>query len=334
MTFIDKIKPLYLVIMAAFILLGCSPAPEKVHQKIHATQGSYVADIAGNGTFSVVSTNDNGILLWPRYANDAKFQWQHDDNTSQIIALDASHDGSVVASATRVEFALWDANSGENLGFWQIGNGGIQDIAVSNGGSTIALAKRDGTQIAFNPGSGRRIEFYGHNERVNVVEIAANGFYVLSGSNDASAILWDTRSGQVVHRWQHKNRVTQIALHPTARYVFTSGSTDNAIIWSLPDGKEHSRLQFIDRQRIFSAAHFNSEGSMLITGSPSRRINFWNTDNGESLRHWNVDLVEARNPNSAVVLALHYYEDEHTLFTESSAGLAEWWQLDRQWIPK
>ena len=327
MTFRDK---LYLVALA-LVVTGCSPAPDKVHQKIHAQQGTYVADIADDGSFSIVSTNENGILLWPRYANDAKFQWQHDDQTSQIIAVDASFDGSVVATSTRVEFALWDAKSGENLGFWKIGSGGIQDIAVSNGGSTIVLAKRDGTQIAFNPSSGRRIEFYGHTERVNVVDISANGFYVLSGSNDASAILWDTRSGQIVHKWEHKNRVTQVALHPNAKYVFTSGSTDNAKIWQLPDGSEYSRLQFIDRQKIFSSARFNQDGSVLITGAPSRRITLWDTQTGKSLKHWNVGLVEERNPNSAVVLAVHFYDNENIVLSESSAGLAEWWQLESNW---
>lgn len=331
MNFLDKYRLSLSLMLISVIMSGCSPAPDKVHQKIHAQQGSYVADISDTGEFSVVSTATNGILLWPRYANDPKFNWKHDDETSQIIAVDASYDGSVVASSTRREFALWDAQSGENLGFWKIGSGGIQDIAVSNNGSTIVLGKRDGTQIAFNPESGRRIEFYGHSERVNNVDISPNGFYVLSGSNDATAILWDTRSGQIVYRWEHKNRVTQIALHPNAKYVFTSGSTDNAIIWSLPDGKEHSRLQFIDRQKIFSAARFSKDGDLLITGAPSRRVTFWDTKTGESLKHWNVGLVEERGPNSAAVLAVYYYDNENILLTESSAGLAEWWQLPNHW---
>lgn len=329
MTFSNKLSVLVPVLL--LVLSACSPAPEKVHQKLHADEGTYVADIADSGKFSVVSTNDNGLLMWPRYAGNAKFQWQHDDETSQIIAIDISPDDQVVATATRFQFALWDAQVGESLGFWKIGSGGIQDIAVSDKGNTVVLAKRDGTQVAFSPESGRRLEFYGHSERVNAVEISANGFYVLSGSNDASAILWDTRSGQIVHRWQHKNRVTQIALHPQAKYVFTSGSTDNAKIWQLPDGSEHSRLQFIDRQRIFSSARFSDDGEILITGSPSRRINLWDTQTGESIKHWNVSLVDDRSPSSAAVLAVHYYPAEKIIFSESSAGLAEWWQLDDDW---
>lgn len=329
MTFAQKLA--LLVTFTSVFLAGCSPAPEQVHKKLHGAQGTFAADIADNGEFSVVSTNDNGILLWPRYANNPRFNWRHDEQASQIVAVDISRSGEVVATATRFEFALWDAVEGDNLGFWAIGKGGIQDIAVSDSGGTIVLGKRDGTQIAFNPGSGRRLEFYGHNERVTAVEISANGHFVLSGSNDQSAILWDTRSGQVIHRWQHKNRVTQVALHPDAKYVFTSGSTDNAKIWSLPDGKEYSQLQFIDRQRIFSSARFSASGEYLITGSPSRRINIWDTASGESIRHWNVGLVENRNPNSAAVLAAHLDEQEQQLTSESSAGLAEWWQLEKDW---
>lgn len=329
MTFRDKL--IAMIGATLLILSGCSPAPETVHRKLHAEQGTYVADISNNGKFSVVSTNSNGILLWPRYANNAKYNWRHDDQTSQIVAVDISDDGSMVATATRYEFALWNTDSGENLGFWKIANGGIQDIAVSNNASTIVLAKRNGTQIAFNPQTGRRLEFYGHSERINAINISANGFYVLSGSNDKTAILWDTRSGQIVHQWEHKNRVTQVALHSQGDYAFTAGSTDNARIWKLPEGTEVSRLKFIDRQRIFSSARFSRDGSLLITGSPSRRINLWDSQTGESLRHWNVDLVDERNANSAVVLAVHFYDNENIVFSESSSGLAEWWQLAPNW---
>lgn len=315
--------------MLLVVLIGCQPAPEKVNKTIHAENGTYAADISDDGRFSLVSTDENGLLLWPRYATNAKYQWQHNENdVSQIIDVDISADGEVAVAASRKEFSMWDINSGENLGFWQIGSGDIQKLVVSKKGGTVVLGKRDGTQVAFNPASGRRIEFYGHTESVNVLDISPNGFYVLSGSNDHSAILWDTRSGQIVHRWPLEGRITQVALHPEGHFAFTADATDNAIIRSLPNGETVSELKFMDRQRIFSAARFSASGDYLITGSPSRRIAIWDTSTGKALSHWRVDLRDGGRPSNAAVLSVLFDEQEQMVISESSAGLAEWWSID------
>lgn len=323
----------FLKLCTAFLLLvalaSCQPSPERLNKKVHAKSGSYAADIANDGSFSLVSTDETGLLLWPRYATNAKYQWQHNEGeVSQIIGVDISADTKVAVAASRKEFSMWSIETGENLGFWKVGSGSIQEIAVSKEGNTVVFGKRDGTQVAFNPESGRRIEFYGHNETINALDISPNGFYVLSGSNDHSAILWDTRSGQIVHKWPLTARATQVALHPDGKYAFTADAMDGAAIYSLPDGKTVSNLQFLDRQRIFSAARFSLNGDYLITGSPSRRIAIWSTQTGESLTHWNVSLREERHPNNAAVLAVFFNESKQLAISESSAGLAEWWSID------
>jgi len=315
--------------MLLVVLLGCQPAPEKVNKTVHAENGTYAADISNDGSFSLVSTDETGLLLWPRYATNAKYQWQHNENEiSQIIDVDISADGEVAVAASRKEFSMWDVTSGENLGFWKIGSGGIQKLVVSKKGSTVVLGKRDGTQVAFNPASGRRIEFYGHTESINALDISPNGFYVLSGSNDHSAILWDTRSGQIVHRWPLEGRITQVALHPDGHFAFIADATDNAIIHSLPNGEIVSKLKFLERYKIFSAARFSASGDYLITGSPSRRIAIWDTSTGRALTNWRVDLRDGGRPSNAAVLSVVLDEKQQLVISESSAGLAEWWNVD------
>ena len=316
-------------LMLLIAMAGCQPSPEKVNKAIHAENGTYAADIADDGSFSLVSTDETGLLLWPRYATNAKYQWQHNESeVSQIIDVDISADGAVAVAASRKEFSMWHIESGENLGFWKIGSGGIQKLVVSKKGGTVVLGKRDGTQVAFNPASGRRIEFYGHTETINALDISPNGFYVLSGSNDHSAILWDTRSGQIVHRWPLDGRTTQVALHPDGHFAFIADATDNAVIRSLPDGKPVSKLKFMERHKIFSAARFSASGDYLLTGSPSRQIAIWDTATGKQLSHWRVDLRDGGRPSNASVLSVVFDEKEQMVISESSAGLAEWWNID------
>lgn len=320
---------LYALFALLVVLTGCQPAPEKINKKVHAKNGTYAADISDDGRISLVSTDASGLLVWPRYATNAKYQWQHgEDEISQIVDVDISADAEVAVAASRKEFSMWSLSTGENLGFWKVGSGGIQKLVVSKKGGVIVLGKRDGTQIAFFPASGRRLEFYGHTENINALDVSPNGFFVLSGSNDHTAILWDTRSGQIVHRWPLKGRITQVALHPAGKYAFVADAIDNANILALPSGEIVSQLQFLDRQKVFSAARFSASGRYLLTGSPSRRITVWDTPTGDPISHWRVDLPDGGRPSNAAVLSVALDEQQHMVVSESSAGLAEWWKLN------
>tara|TARA_B100000700_G_C14924441_1_gene798654 strand:- start:287 stop:1288 length:1002 start_codon:yes stop_codon:yes gene_type:complete len=321
-----------LIITSCAMLFGCTPAPEQIHKKAHAEAGTYVADIADDGTFSVVATDGNGVLLWPRYANNAKYQWRQDDaDVSQIIAVDIGADGRTVVAASRKAFSLWSVKDGTNLGYWQSGGADIANVAVSNRGSTIVLGLNNGTQIAFNPDSGRRLEFYGHQDAITDLAIAPNGRYVLSGSTDQTAILWSTESGQPIHQWQHETRLTKVALHAGGRFALTAGSLDQAYIWDVNSGEQVTQLDIIERVRIFSSARFSESGDFLITGSPSRQVTLWRTETGEELRAWNVELRDDHRPNNAVVLSTWLDENTGVIMSESSAGFGEWWQLEPNW---
>ena len=319
-------------LVISMLLFGCTPAPEQIHKKAHSEAGTYVADIADDGSFSVVATDSNGVLLWPRYATDAKYQWRQDDaDVSQIIAVDISADGATVAAASRKAFSLWDVDKGTNIGYWQSSGADINNIAVSNNGSTIVLGLNNGTQIAFNPQSGRRLEFYGHQSSITDLVITPNGRYALSGSTDQTAILWSTESGQPIHQWQHETRLTKVALDSGGRYALTAGSLDKAYIWDVNSGEQVKQLDIIERVRIFSSARFSQSGKFLITGSPSRQITLWRTKTGEELRTWNVELRDSHRPNNAVVLSTWLNESTGMVMSESSAGYGEWWQLEPNW---
>ena len=81
-----KLSALLLLILA---VSACQPSPDKIHKKVHAENGTYAADISDDGSYSLVSTDETGLLLWPRYANNAKYQWEHEEGeVSQIIDVD------------------------------------------------------------------------------------------------------------------------------------------------------------------------------------------------------------------------------------------------------
>ena len=293
-----------------------------------ASGGSHAANIAADNSIAVVSTIENGITVWDLASNQKRFVWRHqDDGNNTVTNIHIAFDNSYVVTSDREAFALWNLDIGEPEGFWRIDEASIRDIAVSNQGRGILVGRGNGKVMFFEPKTGRRIEFLGHQEKVNSVDISPNGFYALTGGNDYLAYLWDTRSGQVIHKFDHPSRVTKVALDDQGRYAFTADSKRDARVWDLVTGNEVSSLNYMARQRIFTTAVFSDDGKYLLTGSPARRINRWDVQTGEELNEWRVSAREGSKPASAVVHDIGYF-NENEVISESSSGKLEKWKIE------
>ncbi|MFY8275490.1 WD40 repeat domain-containing protein [Pseudoalteromonas sp. SSDWG2] len=313
------------------LTIACQPHHSDATKQVpHAATGAYDAAISSDGRYSIVSSVEHGVAVWDNQVNGLKFQWYlSEDEQNMVVALDISADSYAAVTATREEFAVWDLESGENLGFYKINQSHIRDIAISNKGRYVMYGRADGVAVHIDLTTGRRIEFLGHQEKINAVALSPNGFYALTGGNDYSAYLWDTRTGQVVYRFNHASRVTQVALDPQARFAFTAGSKKQASIWDLTTGAQHSNLQYIARQKIFSAVRFSDDAKWLATGSPSRELAMWNIDTGERVLDYQVAARANSQPKSAVVFAVAFAENNQ-LITESSSGLSEYFEIKRK----
>jgi WD40 repeat protein len=327
-----RIKIIRLIILlSASVFTACSGSSDVPVSSIrHGDGGANASHISADNTIAVVSTIENGITVWDLITNKKRYVWQHqNDSSNSVTNIHIAFDNSYVVTSDRVAFALWNLEVGEPEGFWRIDETSIRDIAVSNQGRGILVGRSSGRVMFFEPKTGRRLEFLGHQEKINSVDISPNGFYALTGGNDYLAYLWDTRTGQVIFKFDHPSRVTKVSLDDQGRYAFTADSKRDARIWDLVTGKEVSNLQYSARQRIFTTAVFSDDGHYLLTGSPSRRINRWDVKTGKELNEWRVSAREGSRPASAVVHAVGFIGDNE-IISESSNGLLEKWEIGKK----
>ena len=213
-----------------FLLIGCqdpTAKPESSYE--HAVEGSYAATISDDGKYSLVSSIHHGVSLWDLEKNALKYQWSHQGAEHNITFLTAiAPDNSYAMTADKEKFGIWNIETGQSEGFIKIRESTIRDIAISNQGRYLLIGKTNGKVVHVDRDTGRRIEFVGHQEKINSVALSPNGFYALSGSNDYVAFLWDTRSGQVVYRFNHPSRVSKVAFDPKGRFAFTADSQKQA----------------------------------------------------------------------------------------------------------
>ncbi|WP_448250101.1 WD40 repeat domain-containing protein [Thalassotalea agariperforans] len=330
MSLCKKICQLITLSIFTSLLTACSDTsstPKK--QLVHAIEGAYAADISNDGKFSIVSSIHHGLSYWDIENNALLYSWslKQDSADNLVLAADISDNNSHVVTANREAFALWNTTTGESEGFWQVSESNIRDIKVSNLGNHVLIGKSNGKVVHVTIDTGRRLEFLGHQEKINSIDMLPNGRVAISGSNDFVAYVWDTASGQVIYRFNHPSRVTKVALDPKGRYAFTADSKKAAHIWNLKTGKLISTLQYPNRQEIFSSVQFSPKGDYLLTGAPSRKVSLWQIGTGHRVKSWFVTPRKDIRPAGAVVYSVAFRDNNHIL-TESSAGFNELWQIN------
>nr|WP_241664460.1 hypothetical protein [Ningiella ruwaisensis] len=327
-----------LAILSIIMLLGCSVPESSPASRVKLSEsGVYAADISRDGTKAIISEVNGAIRVWDLNNDVPLYLWQHQgDERNLVDNVRFSPDDAFAITSDSEAFALWSLENGEPLGFWRIDESSIQDIALSNSASSVLIARSNGQVMYFEPQTQRRLEFLGHGEdKVNSVDLSANGKYALTGGNDYKAYLWSTETGQVIHVFQHPQRVTRVKLDQQARYAFTADGQNDAQIWDVQTGKAVSQLKFIERQIIFTSAEFSDDGKYLLTGSPSKRLMLWDVESGESVQQWRVKPSDGPAPQSAVVYAVgfdHGSTEETKRFASSisSAGNFAKWDISSQ----
>ena len=324
---LTALKSATLILLSVTFLQACTPSAGKPLERYqHSIEGSYAGDISNDGKWSVISSIHHGISVWDLEKNALVYQWSQQQNSSDnlVLAIDISNTNSHALTASRENFALWNMKTGKSEGYWKVRESNIRDIAISNNGDYLLIGKGNGTVVHVAVDTGRRLEFLGHKEKINTVDMMPNGRVAMSGGNDFIAYVWDTVTGQVVYQFNHTSRVSKVALDPQGRFAFSANSMKSAHIWDLKTGKLIATLQGTKRHEVFSSVSFSPDGKTLVTGAASSKVSVWDIATGKRIASWHVTPKEANRPTGAVVYSVAF-SDNNTLLTESSSGYAERW---------
>ncbi|MEC6883398.1 hypothetical protein [Photobacterium piscicola] len=316
------------LLFSTFALSGCFLFNSEVQRWHLAQQGSTSLSLSRDGRFALISTNIQGIALWDLQQNKklADFGSQ-DQYHNSVITSYISDNNRYAITATTQNFAVWDLGWSQAHGLWSIDNAKIQDVAIANNGTDVLLALNNGKALFIDLTNGRRLEFLAHRNNVNSVALSANGRYALSGGNDHHAYLWDTRSGQIIYSFKHSSRVNQVALQRDGKFAFSATDNNDNIIWDLTTGNKITQLAMKVRYQTLSSARFSDDGQFLVTGSPSRRVELWRTDNGENIKNWRAEVQPGARPATAVVYDVAISPTGNVV-AGSSAGYAQAWSTD------
>lgn len=293
-----------------------------------AVDGLYSGRLSTNADFAVIGSLSHGGSFWQRQPPERLFDWNHSaDNDSEITATAISPDGRYAMTADRQQMALWDTTTGENLTYWRA-PAGIEAVAISNStptGVLAALALDNHTAVVFNASRGRIVNEFIHQNRVRSVDISADGRWLLSGSEDNNAIYWSIESGTEVSRYSHSDEVRLVALSNDHSLAFSVSKYDKAVVWQTRDASEMAQVPIfgdaLRRGKTFSAARFNRDNSLLVTGSSDRMVQLWQLPNMQELARWELPKKSAWKPTGAAVIDVGFTQQDGVVAIASNGAI-------------
>ncbi|MCC5878425.1 MAG: PQQ-binding-like beta-propeller repeat protein [Idiomarina sp.] len=323
-----NLRPTLYFALCCLVLSACGKVSELEERVERSPSRTQAAAISNDATLSFVATSEHGLMLFDLANQQRLHNWQQDeDGIAQITSVAIAADNSVAVAASRETIAVWNIETGEVRGYWRMDESTIRDVAVSNRGQHIVIGRADGVIVLYEPATGRRLEFFGHSERINSVDISPNGRFVLSGGDDHKALVWQAESAQVVHEFAADGRVARVRFNPDGSSAFVA-SAQTASIWHLTTGELISELRHRSRHKSFLSASFSTDGDYLVTGSPSRHLEIWRVNDGKRMHSVQVDGREREHPPRAAVIAVAFASPQGTVLSENSAGFAERWHFD------
>lgn len=292
------------IIFSVFLLTACDDAKAPQLTEELARQGVYSMRFSPSANHIMVGSIHHGGSYWSLAPAERRYDWNHQaEGYSNILNSAFSPDGQFVATADHRTIVLWQQDSGEAIWFWNA-PGDIEDIALTANGQLALLAMRDYTATLFDIKNGGIRQRLAHDGVVYDVSLSDDGVMAATGSDDSLARSWNLNNGKLLHTFEHNNQVRTAQLSADGRLLFTSAYGESGKIWDARSGKLLGEIAQV--RGHYSAARFINDGSQLLTGNSSGKVELWDVASGERRQAWRAEPRDRWGSNNVLVEDVAY----------------------------
>ena len=186
--------------------------------------------------------------------------------------------------------------------------GGIQAIAYSHDGETIATGGKDGTIRLWDAASGQPLGSpLAQPCAVTSVAFSRDGRLLLTVGASGPAYLWSPANGEkLAPALEHPGTIHAARFSPDGRTVLTAGDDGTVRFWEARTGRGIGPV-LCHRGAVRTAA-FGPDGRTILTGSDDHTARLWDAASGRLLHSFLHD-----GPVRVAVLTTRWQDDRDGL---------------------
>lgn len=290
---------------------------QKLELAIRTSHSDRVESVAVSPDGKLIASSGGNLILWD--AGDGTFIKQLGGQEHQDFIV-FSPNGKILASCNSEQLILWDTATGEQLKKWKGSFYGVNEIAFSPGGETLATTDINGSITIWDAASGTEIKRFAAHETSLSVAFSPDGKVLASSGQDKEAPIkiWEVGTWNLINSLKgHQTtqgilRVWSVEFSPDGKTVATSSFDNTVRLW---DWKSGENLQtFTGHSDLDRSIAFSPDGKILAT-SGEGQIKLWSTSTGESV----LILGEKQTKeHSDAVLSMRFSGDGQTLVSSST----------------
>mmetsp|Transcript_9086 Transcript_9086/g.9044 ORF Transcript_9086/g.9044 Transcript_9086/m.9044 type:complete len:368 (-) Transcript_9086:27-1130(-) len=192
----------------------------------------------------------------------------------------------VFATCSINDIRVWNARNRQELLRIQVQNLECNCIGFTPDGKSIISGWNDGKIRAFLPQSGKLLYAINdaHRHGVTAIISANNSTRVLSGGIEGEVRIWkigkQTQTMESSMK-EHRGRVWAIQINRNNDLAVTASSDGSCIVWDL---RSFTRVICLFESTMFKQVLYNADESQLLTTGSDRKITYWDTFDGQSIR--------------------------------------------------
>jgi RNA polymerase sigma factor (sigma-70 family) len=274
----------------------------------YCNEGKAVAAVLGGKG----NKDESGsVVLWDIHEGKVKKTLEEFDKNSFVFeSVCASRDGKVIAASANPTdrpggiIKVWEANTGDLLGTFQMSGGVHWGVALSHDGKKVvageAGAGSHGELCVWDVKSGelvKKLRSKGMNHWVTA--LSQDGKWVVGGGDEPNSqfasnlVVWDFETGKVKHdlsdvaRQSDLGSLRAIAISPDGKLLATGGVGGNGIMLSdMETGKRKHLLkadmkEASEEPRFILSLAFSPDGKLLASAGADGAVTLWDVDKGE-----------------------------------------------------